>query len=509
MKRGKNMNKIIHSWILAFLFSLSAQAQDVGDFVPKQTDFKALFNQYRVSQPEIVPWAGWYWAYGYNGIACAENDVCDWKVSPAAKYDILFAQDTQANDWEKENHTCSQLPAAERAGCEGWWGHCNAWSAAALKDPEPRSSLKLQGKELSVADQKAWLTEMWMDSDSLFSGGTVKTEKTGPWVKNPRSDIGSRKDAYSGQSYYDSFWDVVPRAFFLIFTNYIGAMKVGVVIDRFTGDQVWNQPIGGYRILPIGAKDILAPETREGTTVYPVILRMKIYWAEDGVMPGHKTRILGLSQDGIRAGNDAIDVDVNSPGSLNAEIGGLRPDYGARLLTFRLYFDAPLKMKSPTEVESVGKMVGSGVWEHQLADAPVSVLDNTHPDFIWMPTKIISGEGNANPYIKAENVYKTLKSGGGPTPPPPPPSSSVYVSYQFLKSDFGMIASTFPSMMRDAVALALDRAGVPAAISVRDVAPGGLFTNYVDIRIKLLDGATPKQARAALEDAGYSVKASD
>ncbi|MGE0633736.1 MAG: hypothetical protein AB7O96_15085, partial [Pseudobdellovibrionaceae bacterium] len=55
-------------FVLLSLFSFQLFA-DTGDFEIQENDFKSLFNQNRVGQPEITPWAGTFWPYGYNGTA--------------------------------------------------------------------------------------------------------------------------------------------------------------------------------------------------------------------------------------------------------------------------------------------------------------------------------------------------------------------------------------------------------------------------------------------------------
>src|SRR5690606_22330059 len=83
-----------------------------------------------------------------------------------------------------------------------------------------------------------------------------------------------------GVSNYENFWNLTPRAFFLLLTNYIGLGKSGFVIDRFTGDEVWNQPLVGYRFEKLTPDSLgYDPDSQQ----HYVQLTVTIYWAYDGV----------------------------------------------------------------------------------------------------------------------------------------------------------------------------------------------------------------------------------
>jgi hypothetical protein len=367
--------------------SLSAQAQDTGSFSIQESNFANLYNNYRVGVPTNRPWAGTYWPFSSDGIAWVVNEDGS---SPATKYDAITGQtgSKSVTTWEKENHSCSKYTGETKESCDGWWGHCNAWAAAGIKEPEPRTPIKVGNVTFSVADQKAYLTELWMDSGALFAGDTEKSKKTGDWVKDKNAE------------HYEAFWDVSPKAFFNIMTNYVGILKTGVVIDRFTGDEVWNQPVVGYQIAPIMPEDI----TKTNDGLFAVLLTMKIYWAEDGVYPNHLTS------------NFDFTTDKNLSSSTK------HGDFTGRSIRFFLYFDQSPKLDPQGKIVSIGKMVGSGVWKHQLDVASLShsALNQTHPDFIWLPTKLSTYKENGNPNISEANVRKFLKPVVSPTPTPTP-----------------------------------------------------------------------------------------
>gem|GEM_PF-1713434 len=453
--------------------SLSVSSQD---FRIKSSDFKSIYNDYRVRQPKNVPWAGSYWAYGTNGIAIK---LADGK-SPAGEYDALFNSTSEA--WEKENHSCDQYTGETKKGCESWWGHCNAWSSAGIKELEPRAPLTYRGKTLSVGDQKAWITELWMDSGSLFTGRTNKSVKTGAWVKDSNSSTARERLDYGTGNNYDAFWDVSPRQMFLIFTNYVGLLEQGVVIDRFTGEEVWNQPIVGYRILPIKESDVLAPETRGRSTLYPVRVQMKIYWAHDGVAEEHVTK----------------PFDINRTGD-SEWVENFGEDYDGRYLAFKLFFDEPLIMDNG-KVSSVGKIVGDGIWAHQ--EKPPHSLDELnkgHPDFIWAPLELEQYASNSNPFIREANVRAALDGrSSGPVETadsPMPPKRTL----KFSKTSFEGLEG--PEAIKDQIKFVLNREGIRTVIYLSGVEE---HDSEVHVEIKLISGGTWQRVETVLSEAGFS-----
>lgn len=377
--------------ILILSFSSFVYA-DTGDFKITNNSFKELFNTNDgtgVVKP--TPWAGSFWAYGSNGIADPENRG----QSPAQKYDAWAKQGDKATKWELENHSCKNVDAELKKGCKDWWGHCNAWSAAAVSHEEPRTPKTISGIEFGVADQKAFLTEIWMASGSLFAGGTNKSVKTGKWVCDPDSKIAKETDDY-GNTNYDLFWDMSPRSFFLILTNYVGLRNSGIVIDRFTGDEVWNQPIVGYRFEPLTQDNVgVDPETEQNF----VQMEVTIYWAHDGVEGDFLS---------------AVPFDIQKIDQLMGSQAGYGSSYDRRTLKFKLFFSGPVKI-SGGKVASSGRLVGDGLWDQQENCPSLAELDQGHPDFVWRPTDLES-DGDANPYISSAKVMKLLEgqsSGGG------------------------------------------------------------------------------------------------
>lgn len=381
---------------VSFLAVTSARAEE--PMIVSQ-DFASLFNQFRYAQPAEVPWAGSYFAYAHNGIGVGIENGYGIKEkgekSASYFYDQLYNNgQLMAHDYEVKNHSCDNLDPSLKDGCESWWGHCNGWSAAAIKEKEPRETLDFRGKSFEVGHQKALLTELWLTANSSFIGNTQKRRETGAWIYD-NNDPDAK-----------AFWDVTPRQAALTFMNQVGAMKTGIVVDRFTGEQVWNQPIVGYRFLPIRLED-LGKQNFQGKEFYYAQLRMKIFWANDNVLPGHISNKFSIQETSDEEYSD-----------------NLPPDYAQRLLKFKLFFDAPLVVDSTgTKIQSSGRIVGDGLWDAQ--ENPVSnpiYLNQSHPDFIWQPQSayIDFSRGYGNPYIGVEQIHEVAMASRTPTPPPAP-----------------------------------------------------------------------------------------
>jgi hypothetical protein len=52
-----------------------------------------------------------------------------------------------------------------------WYGHCNGWTAAAIRHAEPRQSVVRNGVTFTPADIKGLLAELYMYTDTEFLGG--------------------------------------------------------------------------------------------------------------------------------------------------------------------------------------------------------------------------------------------------------------------------------------------------------------------------------------------------
>ena len=296
-------------------------------------------------------------------------------------------------------------------GVEGWWGHCNAWAAAAILDPEPRHPTTVGGIEFVAADVKAYLTEAWMEHRSSFFGSRANHDPTS------ESDMDV------------AYKDVTPAAFHIYFADQLGNKDKSFVIDRYTGSQVWNQPIRAYqtRIEPLYEGD--TPERRrivqttygwrgEGQErdlgekeVYPVLVTTTIHWITDG-----------LPHDALTVEN-INDVDDESE---FADAWTIRRKYDdqveVRTLTYELWLTRPLG-------DDDAEIIGDGVWKHANPTG-----NQNHPDFMWQP--LAQGPARRdyeNPYIPYERIVAEILPGTLEAAPPMPSEGLVFESTERLE----------------------------------------------------------------------------
>ncbi len=464
----------------SLVIAVSADAQ-TGNFSVRNTSLSFMYNNHRAAQADPLPWAGSYFAFRNDGLADREGEP----QSPSEKFDAFFRQGNRATAWEKVEHSCSKVPRDMKKSCEGWWGHCNAWAAAAIKHPEPRDDIRIGNTTFGVGDQKAYLTEIWMSSDSLFAGDTDKgVETKTAWVCDPDHAISRKVNEY-GSTPYDAFWDMSPRDFFYIFTNYLGTRKQGIVIDRFTGDQVWNQPVVAYRIEDLKeGQDFGDVQEVDGRRLYPVKLTMHIYWANDGVYANHLT---------------ALPFDVMQADKL-LRTARYQESFQHRELKFTLFTNEPVEVRDG-KITNDPRIVGKGIWYNQenCTSLDAAEHDEGHPDFIWAPTTLLTPDGSANPYIESDKVMQILEKRANPGPGP---GAEEAIKDATLKIE----VSSFPGRtsrlnIRRLVKAALTRAGIKHTV---DMGSFTMNTRTITMVIKLKGSVTAADVSTALSDAGIT-----
>ena len=288
----------------------TAEAEVTPDGVSKQVDgksdawnyrndpkgFRAVLdynfeNMPREGATNVTPWTDTYWPYYQDGINvrwqryAAIDEASKWKgLSPAEKYDLAFngwkpvdgfkemkpfnttdctfdqeyydnlgpvATWTHKNkglgrmtdgidgdrDGVEDAEECAQVNDNGRKdfdGAETWWGICHAWAPAALMEEEPLAPVERNGVVFEVSDIKAFLTQQWDRSQSYMVGGRCEEDEL-------------ERDEH-GRVTNSDCRDLNAGSWHVIVTNFIGLNKKGMVIERTTNYQVWNQPLFGYRI---------------------------------------------------------------------------------------------------------------------------------------------------------------------------------------------------------------------------------------------------------------------
>jgi hypothetical protein len=335
-----------------------------GPFSPKpgvaaqgEHNFAVLMNNYAKGTPAIQPWAGAWWPYKDFGIATAKHDQrSSFLYSPAGKYDAARGHTTNAQAWETQNHGAFYFEDGQMKQSQGWWGHCNGWSAAAVKFAEPKQSRVVNGIEFGVHDIKALLTEASQVVSADFFGNRID------WHHEYGSPF---------------YWDVAPNQFFLVLTNYMGARKLPILIDQDTGPEVWNQPLAGYRFEAPTPKDYLGqlPNGR-----YGIKLKAKIWWASDEVGAAETTPAFDFPERKTH-------------------------HFHSREFWLELHLDGPVAFDSSNRIVSSGSIVversgeafSGGKWleighVHANSVEWFKAFDSCKrcwPDYMWVPYRVI------------------------------------------------------------------------------------------------------------------------
>src|SRR5436190_476894 len=108
---------------------------------------------------DIVPWSGWWWP------AAAGHLVRGYHYGdPGAlvKHDQVTGK--QAAEWEKST------PYHFDLGGPDWWGHCHAWAAASILEPEPHREVTQELTTFHIGDLKGLLSEAHFADSATFIG---------------------------------------------------------------------------------------------------------------------------------------------------------------------------------------------------------------------------------------------------------------------------------------------------------------------------------------------------
>jgi hypothetical protein len=164
-----------------------------------------------------TPWSGYWWslqdaalAFGYQG-----------HPAPFEKYDWYADGDwpSWATNWEADEGNGHYQPNGE-----SWFGHCNGWSAAAVRENEP-GALTAGGIPFDVGDLKGILSEAHYQDNADFEG-----ERYG--------------DGYGSEDIDDLY----PDHLWLICMEYIRDNGLAIVMDLDEDYQVWNYPVYQYYV---------------------------------------------------------------------------------------------------------------------------------------------------------------------------------------------------------------------------------------------------------------------
>jgi hypothetical protein len=211
-------------------------------------------------EAENIPWAGTYWA------TCKDSINQRWAgpgtTPPSQKYAAAFGRnanlvmdqislhygiDSQSHRTAcTGNSDCSSIlgPCSKRSGhntgycIPTWYGFSHAWASASILLHEPRHEVEHNGVNFKVNDIKALITLLHDRVDSRFISLRCNTDAAAVQL-----------DTYGRPTGVDSECrDTNPGTLHLLLTNYLGMRRASFIEDRTWDDEVWNQPIRGYRV---------------------------------------------------------------------------------------------------------------------------------------------------------------------------------------------------------------------------------------------------------------------
>ena len=181
------------------------------------TEFVWKFDELpaKSSVPEFrVPYSGYIYPDTAGGTRNAMR-----------KYDRAFNGGRLSATAFEQRDTSMTKPTTVRGGLFGfrtvtrnvtpnWYGHCNGWTAAAIRHAEPKNSVNRNGVVFSPADIKAMLAEIY--------------------IYNETTDLIRSNEAVNA------------GVFHAIITNWIGLGAHPLGVEKDPGAEKWNYPLYSY-----------------------------------------------------------------------------------------------------------------------------------------------------------------------------------------------------------------------------------------------------------------------
>lgn len=302
-----------------------------------EANYVATFSKLPLdSKLQKRPWSDTYWPSKKGGIAArwqkwifqrpsagalprpdriqrmGPDEISE--LSPAEKFDIYMgAYDLPLTRMVLETQS---------RGSDSWEGSCHGWSPAALafNEPHPVTLKSPHGAKLTVpfgsSDIKGLLAFLEGNPENpnfqLMAGEHCTRQ----------SPAGCR--------------DVNPGTLHIVMANEIALFKRGFIIDRDPGEQVWNQPVWGYKSTIRKDSKGASPGAAPGT-VREVTIQTALYYADESAPSWEATN--------------------GTSGQQNSQM----------ILNYRLELGAGADPGSDDDDVILG-----GTW-----------LDNNHPDWVW------------------------------------------------------------------------------------------------------------------------------
>jgi Transglutaminase elicitor len=256
-----------------------------------------------------TPWAGNYWpvyedsinhkwagptseasstkygrAFGVTGVedAVSRNHGIDSQSTRTA-----CTTDAQCN--AQIGESCAKREGQANGRCiPTWWGICHAWTPAAILLPEPKHAVTFNGVDFKVQDIKSLLTLVHDRTETKFV--SLRCEDDAAGTPGINYDHYGRPTGTSSDCK-----DTNPGTYHVLLTNYLGKQGASFAEDRTFDDEVWNQPLRGYRVTAqaevsaLEANKLIGVTATGGVTTTKAGSVAKNVWAQLGsfaVAPG-------------------------------------------------------------------------------------------------------------------------------------------------------------------------------------------------------------------------------
>jgi len=106
------------------------------------------------------------------------------------------------------------IAAAREPDVPAWYGHCNGWTAAAIRHAAPQFNVRRNGVTFTPADIKGLLAEIYMYRDNEFLGGIDEV--------------------------------IHPGTLHVVIANWVGRGDVPIGMERTPGKEKWNYPLYAF-----------------------------------------------------------------------------------------------------------------------------------------------------------------------------------------------------------------------------------------------------------------------
>lgn len=218
----KNLNLILLGAVALTVTACGKPGVDVdnisdpnrhGGVVATQVYGPAIIKEGQfMAEEKSSPWSSW-WFPNNDDFLFAQRGT---RLSPLQRYDEYVRRTRGFNPGAAADEETRYNPSMSDAGD----GLCNAWSAAAIMEPEPKAARTVSGVTFDVIDQKALLIKSY----ELLEGKMI--------FGKPYRDDG-----------FDDRQDLYPEQLHRLLQVYLFDKRQPIVVDTDSSSEVWNTPV--------------------------------------------------------------------------------------------------------------------------------------------------------------------------------------------------------------------------------------------------------------------------